>query len=581
MTDPDWDDDRLTAALRARWERPAPDGLEHAIRGALAVTQAPHRRRLFSRFSPLRGAVAAALVIALGATAIGLGAFDLRGTAPNRSTAPDGSPAPQASPGVDLTPPTSVLGLDVISVSDVLTIAATNRAVEREIAVVGWYTPAAVLCGLAGPFPADPIQARCPDQFVWLTEEPETLVQTTADGSASRVPTSPALNPDLDDLDLSWQPTMPEPGVSGSSTPAHVVFIGHLRDRRAQLCPQAELDACLQRFVVDKVAWVDGTVPPLSRVYLLDGVVALSTPGDIAVVVGDQAPNATILSIVTVDGNPGLGAIEPSLGTGIRGLIDHPVLWIVRTLEGTRLETYIVIDDSNAIYRMTADGDALPLRGSFVSSPEPSEGPAAWPPEGSIVLTLTSPVGAARPPVWVAILDRSGKLLGATEPDAGFADLDVQRDDQGSAIVVEPGQPTRVRLFWEGSVCDSRFDIEIAMDLATIDIHDTRQGCDAMAISRELVLDFDEPVDVTATRINRSTTLEGQGYALDCGPLDQATCDDRAASLVANYADRYPSKVIVFITFRGLPTCIDSDVLFSDGTMIGSDRSCTVRPSPN
>ncbi len=79
MTDPGWDDQRLAAAFRARWERPAPDGLEHAIRGALAVTEVAHRRRLFSRFSPLTGSVAAALVIAIGATAIGLGAFDLRG----------------------------------------------------------------------------------------------------------------------------------------------------------------------------------------------------------------------------------------------------------------------------------------------------------------------------------------------------------------------------------------------------------------------------------------------------------------------------------------------------------------------
>ncbi len=92
-------------------------------------------------------------------------------------------------------------------------------------------------------------------------------------------------------------------------------------------------------------------------------------------VVGDQAPNATILSMVTVDGNPGLSAIEPALGTGRRGLIDHPVLWVVRTLEGTRLETYIVIDGSDAIYRMTADGDALPLGGSLAATPRPSQAP--------------------------------------------------------------------------------------------------------------------------------------------------------------------------------------------------------------
>ncbi|MBA3236492.1 MAG: hypothetical protein H0T59_10985 [Chloroflexi bacterium] len=530
------------------------------------MTEAPNRRRLFSRFSPATGA-AAALAIVIGATAIGLGAFGLRGTAPERS------------PALDLMPPTSVLGIDVISVSAVRAIGAANRAAEREIAVEGWYTPAGTReCPTPAEFAVSPVKVRCPDQFEWLTEAPESLVPTTANTEVGRLPTSPALNPDLDGIDRSWQPRLPSVGTSGSSTPAHVVFVGHMRDRRARLCPQTELDACLQRFVVDKVAWVDGRVPPLSRVDLLDGVKAQSTPGDIAMVVGDQAPDATILSMVTVDGNPGLSAIEPSLGTGRRGVIDHSVLWVVRALEATRLETYIVVDGSDAIYRMTADGDALPIGGSFVSPPEPSDVLAKWPPEGSIVLTLSNPVGTARPPVWVAVVDRSGRLIRAMERASGSADLDVQLDDQGSAAVVEPGHPNRVHLFWEGSICDTRIDIEIAPDLQTIAIRDTRPGCDAIATGRELVLDFDEPVDVTATRINRSTTFEERGYALDCGPLDRATCTERAADTVANYSVRYPLKRIVSINFRG--PCDDSDVTFNDGTVIASDTSCTATPSP-
>ena len=49
----------------------------------------------------------------------------------------------------------------------------------------------------------------------------------------------------------------------------------------------------------------------------------------------------------------------------------------------------------------------------------------------------------------------------------------------------------RVRLFWVGSVCDSRATVTIAADLRSITL-DTgpRPSCDAMGVGREVVLDF-------------------------------------------------------------------------------------------
>jgi hypothetical protein len=73
MPQPDWDDERLAAAFRARFDRPAPPDLAGAVHGAISRTS-PAR---VSWFRPVSGwaTVAAAVVLVAvgGAAVVGLG----------------------------------------------------------------------------------------------------------------------------------------------------------------------------------------------------------------------------------------------------------------------------------------------------------------------------------------------------------------------------------------------------------------------------------------------------------------------------------------------------------------------------
>lgn len=510
MTQPEWDDERLAAAFHARFDRPAPHPVTAAVHDAIAGTT-PARPSPFSRLSAARAAAAAVVVVVVaGAAAIGMGGFGLSGDVQPSAGPPGPTAAATPSDDVDTRPaippaiPASVLGLDVVTVTGALAVRDMGFD-DRELAVVGWFTPAPPTpCPRAPEEAVSPVQPRCPDQFVWLTEAPESLVEVTAGSLSSRPPVSPALNPDLLGLDRSWQPRLVEIGAEGDSVPAHVVLVGHFDDRRSRLCPDAEEPACRDRFVVDQVAWVDGEAPPLSRVSLLEGVAARSSLGEVQAIVAEEAPDSPVLSVVTVDGALGLRSVEPSLGTGRRGLIDQPVLWVVRVLESGRLVTYVVVDGSDAIYEMTDDGDAVPVGGSL--GPPASAG--AWPPAGSVVIELTSRV-VGYPPAQVAVVDLSGRLTGVAKQ--GFLDLDVAIGGNSVRAYPEAGlpgrvTPGRVHLYWDGGLCDSEIVVTVGADLRSIVVdRGPQQGCRLMLVTRALVLDFSGSVDVPAIDLYRAS----------------------------------------------------------------------------
>ena len=382
MTQPEWDDERIAAAFRARFDRPAPPTLaadiHRAIAGAAPARPLPFLRG--RRWSTLAAAVV--VVVVTGTALVGLGGLGRLGGAPSSS-------APAASPSGDvgvpasstLEPPRSILGLDVVSVSAALGVRDAGVD-DREIAVRGWFTPApAISCG---PAPAtravSPVQARCPDQNVWLTEEAESLVHVNGNQEDVDGPHGPALNPDLDGLDLSWEPLPLTIGKDSASVPAAVVFVGHFDDRRASLCPAEEAAACRDRFVVDQVAWADGATP--SRSIGLTDFPWTSSVAAIEAVIAEEAPQSPILSMQIVHG-AALGdtqpSIEPSLANGQGGLTDRPGLWIVRVLESDRLSTYIVDDGNGRIYEMNPTRPNVSVHA--LGPPAPVEGPPdpGWP----------------------------------------------------------------------------------------------------------------------------------------------------------------------------------------------------------
>lgn len=496
MTPPDWDDERLAAAFRARFDRPAPPTLARAIHGAIADTS-PARPGLF-RLGPRWGLAAAAVVVVLVTTiTAGLGGFGRLGGGPSL---PSDSGA-SSSPGVNATPteqalPGSVLGLQIITVSDAVAMRDAGTD-DRELAVRGWFTPAPLRsCGPAPRADAvNPLQTRCADTFIWLSEAAESLVHVGPNSVEMGAPKGPGLNPDLDALDTTWVPQLPQIGTIGDSIPTDVVLLGHFDDRRSQLCPPTEIAACRDRFVVDSVAFVAGSPSPRSVVR--DSVVpATSSLAEIETVVANEAPQSPILSILTVDGPRGLAAIEPSLAEGQQGLSNRPVLWVVRVLESEqRMVTYIVVDGTDAIYEMNPDGEAIQVGGT---PPTSTAGP--WPPAGAIVIALTSQVGAGEP-VQVAVVDKSGRLVSVTEK--GAVDPSTMSFDGPFGAYAEPGRPGRVHLQWGGGICDSRITVTVAADLGviTFDMGPQPANCDSMGVDRELVLDFDGTVHVPAIQL--------------------------------------------------------------------------------
>jgi hypothetical protein len=571
MTQPDWDDERLAAAFRARFDRPAPPTLARAIHGAIAGTN-PARRRLVQH-RPRWGLAAAAVVVVLVTTiTAGLGGLGRLGGGPSL---PSDSGA-SSSPGANATPteqalPGSVLGLEIITVSDAIAFrdAVTD---DRELAVRGWFTPALLTsCGPApGADALNPLQTRCPDTFVWLSEAAESLVHVGPNSVETGAPKGPALNPDLDALDTTWVAQLPQIGTIGDSIPTDVVFLGHFDDRRSRLCPDAEISACRLRFVVDSVAYVAGSPSPRSLVRNSD-VPATSSLAEIEAVVANEAPQSPILSILTVDGPRGLAAIEPSLAAGQQGLINHPVLWVVRVLESEhRMVTYIIVDGTDAIYEMNPEGEAIRVGGT----PPPTSSPVPWPPAGAIVISLTSPVGAGAPPVRVAVVDESGRLIDVTEK--GAVDPSNAPVIDGPAAYAEPGRPGRVHLAWIGGVCDSQITVTVDPDVRSITFDIGPQvDCDAMGIGRELVLDFSASVDVPAIELLDTTQYPNpvqRDYALHCGPLGPDTCEQRAAALVVASQESSPAKRLESIAFAD--ECGSYTMFYADGSRSSLSINC-------
>lgn len=206
---------------------------------------------------------------------------------------------------------------------------------------------------------------------------------------------------------------------------------------------------------------------------------------------------------MVIVGGTALKSIEPSVGTSAAAVTGQPVVWVVRVLESDRISTYLVVDGTDAIFEMRTDGAVVQVGGSL-GSPPPA---ASWPPVGSsAVVQLRSPGGAYRPPVQVAVIDRSARLTRASEPASRVPAPDPGAN--GLAAYSEPGVPGGVHLVWLGTVCDSRITVTVAADLRSMTIDRGPQpGCDLVSIGRELVLDFSGAVDASAIQLYLSSTV--------------------------------------------------------------------------
>ena len=195
MTQPDWDDERLDATFHARFDRPAPETLEHDIHVRIAGTS-PARFGVPRIGQPWSLAATAVVVVLVGAAMIVPAALSLPGASARPSVLP--SNAATSAPGSSATPteqavPGSVFGLPVVHVHDA--IAVRDFGVDdHEIAVSGWFTPAPpVSCGGgAAKISESPVVAHCPDELVWLSEDAGSYVRVTGSRLDTEAPTGPA-----------------------------------------------------------------------------------------------------------------------------------------------------------------------------------------------------------------------------------------------------------------------------------------------------------------------------------------------------------------------------------------------------
>lgn len=477
-----WGDDRLAAAFAARAALAVtPVDLAGATSAALRTRSNP------DVVWPRLLAPAAVVVLAIGAVFGGLALSGRGGT-------PESPGGPPPDPGTFPTPVSSeAAGLPVISVRDAIALRDAGPD-DREAAVRGWFAP---LMPVPCPFtPAtSPVQPVCPDDQIILMADPEWLVTPDGNGYRRASPTGPSFQIDIDDLDGGWQPGLP---IIASTPPVEIVIVGHFDDRRSASCPVEVQAACRDRFVVDRVDSADGRVQPTSKVEQVEGG---GTPFDDAWhIVEAVRPGVAILSAVHVDGADGLRRIEPALAAQGSDLLGERAVWVMRVLDGEAMATYAVADSTGSLYEFTADGAVLvalsapgdrtspsPIR-QAASRPSPAWGP--WPPPNAFSV-LEFKDDAGRKP-RVAVVDDSRLLEwiqeGVPDPAIGAAGSE--------GLFRDPSGVHRYRLRWGTTICDREMIVTVAADVKRIVIeHAPRDGCDAMYVGRELVLQFSRDVE--------------------------------------------------------------------------------------
>jgi hypothetical protein len=209
-------------------------------------------------------------------------------------------------------------------------------------------------------------------------------------------------------------------------------------------------------------------------------------------------------------------------------------------------------------------------------STPPDSGPGWWPPSGAITFDLTSQVAAGAPPVRLAVVDQSERMTDVEE--TGDVDPSTVQLDGRYGAYAEPGHPGRIHLVWVGGICDTQITITITAGIRSIlfDMGPQPSDCDTLGVQRQVVLDFDRPVDVAAIELldagaSPTTQPEG-GYVLDCGPLGPDTCATKAAEILDEQRLDVPSVQFESIVFTD--SCGSYVARFDNGSGRSSVGDC-------
>jgi hypothetical protein len=266
--------------------------------------------------------------------------------------------------------PTEIQGLQVVTVSQAIFDLEMNLATE--LAVAGWYqAPSPVSCP-AGPEVIVPfLEGGCDISQTWFMQDRESIITLTNGGQTTtfdaRTPNGPAFNPVF--------PIVAPPPVelprSGASTPAPAILVGHFIDRRASFCQVDDPQACVVRFVVDAVPWVDGIERPLPQRSDSRGPSAPAPAFAPAERVREVAAIGVVLNIAALVGDD-LARIEPGFNAPALDLPTGSSYWIVTAISdagpGPEARSF-VITVAGAVFGVSVTGFEL------IAPPGPAPAP--------------------------------------------------------------------------------------------------------------------------------------------------------------------------------------------------------------
>ena len=245
--------------------------------------------------------------------------------------------------------PTEILGLPVHSVSEAIALRDAGKLDGRAVAVAGYFVERAVALPCPAPMVRSPLTEPCTIGSSYLMETPEqveTIVRTgNSIDEGFREPESAHLAPFFQTLSESvdlWQGQPRDKPLE----PKPVILIGHVGDPLEWFCPSSARNECMSDFVVDKMAWVDGSpVDHKPIVY----------PQQTHLSVGD-ARDLVINALPTGSTVVALGGLEPAT-EGVASIdprVPAPAAnaWVARALvgaidgSGTRALQQVVLDDT-------------------------------------------------------------------------------------------------------------------------------------------------------------------------------------------------------------------------------------------
>ncbi len=264
---------------------------------------------------------------------------------PGAWTPPASESAGSSGHQVDASFPSEVAGLPVISVADAVDLLQSGKLDGQAVAVAGYYDHFTPSCPYPGRY-IGPLEDWC--RFAAFTDSRASAKLCQPEGTngmSCRQPSGTNLSPwfmtETSGNTWGW--------ASGGATgePAALVLIGHAGDPRQWQCTAATQAECANAFVVDWVAWANGTdVPPT------------------APETGDQLSGKVITPVMTLDQVAAAIGLGDDLLTGAAfrkgdvAAIDprwnftgDEIVWLLRSLgpdagAETRPETVWLVDDA-------------------------------------------------------------------------------------------------------------------------------------------------------------------------------------------------------------------------------------------